>query len=250
MKEVRYRFPRGLDLERPKRPDTWRPFGLGAGAVLGMFFAAVMSPWQLQIVVLAAAGFFLLLAWGIHRLTTVVEFAVVRALAHRQVLTFVPARTIAWMDNFVTAYLLVFWVILLVFLFGPGNGGLSPSITTVAAVLALPVIVGYYVWQLTHPRGLTLTPEGIRGVRRGPKVKVGWDQILGVSVDDLPGRGVLVLQLRDHKLIKIDATRFGSDAHAVAHVITHFRDVERERPLLREGADVLERFGATRIGSA
>lgn len=250
MTDARYRFPADLELKRPQRPEEWRPFGLGVMAAGGMLFAVVVSPWQLQVIMVAAGAFFLILAWGMHRLMTAVDYGTVRVAEGTAALTFVPTRAIAWMDNIVTGYLVAFWVTLLVFIFAPGRDGLTPSITIAGAVLALPGIVGYYVWQLMHPRGLTLTPEGIRGVRRGPKVDVQWSQILDVSVGDLPGRGKLVLMTWDRKVVNIDATRFGSDAQAVAHVIRHFRENERERPLLSEGAQVLERFGARRIGRA
>lgn len=248
--DARYRFSADLELKRPKRPEEWRPFGLGAVALVGLLLAAVVSPWHLKVIMLAAGGFFLIIAWGMHRLMTAVDYGVVRVTEGTAALTFVPPRVIAWMDNVVTGYLLAFWVTLLVLILAPGGATLTPSVTIVGAVLVLPGIVGYYVWQLMHPRGLTLTPEGIRGVRRGPKVDVQWGQLLEVFVDELPGRGKLVMMTWDRKVVSIDATRFGSDAQAVAHIIRHFRENERERPLLREGAQVLERFGARRIGSA
>lgn len=76
---------------------------------------------------------------------------------------------------------------------------------------------------------------------------MAWDDVVRVSVKELPGRGEIVLKSRTSKSITIDSTRFGSDAHAVAQVMRHFLQHENERHLLGEGASVLERFGAVPV---
>lgn len=246
--EQMYQFPESIEIERPSSPDTWHPM---AGIFLGiaaLFMAAVMRAGIVSVTMAFCGVIFLAMSWGLKKLANEVRYRRVRVLEPADQLRFVPRRFIERMDNVVATALIAFWALLAVSWFTPHAAHVYNSAVGVLALLALPVVFAFYLWQLSLPRGLTLCPYGIRGVRRGFAINMPWDDVMSVTVEDLPGRGKLVISGRGGEIARAEATRFGSDARVVAHVIEHFRTHVSERADLAQGPPVLERFGVTDAG--
>lgn len=248
MEESRYRFPQSLSLKRPGPPTMWPLVMFVLLALAGIAVSIAMWNGWGSAILISIAAWFLVVTWGFTVLMRDVQYAEVRVLEHGEQLQFVPSRSVERVDTIVAMSLLIPWALVIASLVAPGSTNTMGGVWTPVLVIAVPAILGYYGWQLKRPRGLTLTPAGISGVRRGPAVSLTWDQVGSVSVSDLPGRGKLVITTGAGVTVGIDSTRFGSDAHAVAHVIEHFLSHKRERANLTTGAAVLERFGATRFG--
>lgn len=232
-----------LDVERPRPANAWPSLVFAVLAVGAFVLALVMREGMVNVIMAFAGAVLAFFAWAGPRLMTDVRYRHVRVAAYDDRLTFVPTRLIERLDNTVMALLVTFWLLIVSLWFIPGESDAAASPVAVVALIAVPVVVAYSVWQLTHPRGLTLTPDGIRGVRRGPKVAIAWDDIEDVTVSELPGRGRIVVSRRGAKPVHIDSTRVGSDARVVAHVIEHYRLDARRRADLTQGPRLLARFG-------
>lgn len=244
-----FRAPESLDLKPPKPPITWPLVVFALFGVLGGFLSIVMWDGLTSLVMAAVAGWFLLLTWAFGRLMRDVQYREARVLTGSDALTFIPSASMGRVDSLVAGALWVPWVLLVLTMLVDGADA-HLSLVERGIIGGVPVIYAYHLWQLRSPRGLTLTPDGIRGVRRGPALSLAWEDIADVSVMELPGRGKLRIDGRDGKSVSIDSTRFGSDASVVAHVLEHFLANPRQRPELAMGEKSLQRFGLTRVGAA
>jgi hypothetical protein len=119
---------------------------------------------------------------------------------------------------------------------GAGVTRLGPAVLGVLALAWL----GYQVWGLRDPAGLTLTPEGVRGVRGSGHVDLPWSDLERVDVTAVRGAR-LVLHARGGAAVAIDPHRLGSDPNLVAAIVEHFRTHPGDRGALAEGIAALAR---------
>jgi hypothetical protein len=90
------------------------------------------------------------------------------------------------------------------------------------------------LWALRTPAGLTLDPDGMRGVRSSHRIDIAWDDLESVSV--VGGRAAkLVVTPRDGSPVLLDAHWSGSDPNLVAPIVEHFRTRAADRPALTDG---------------
>lgn len=117
-----------------------------------------------------------------------------------------------------------------------GQGAIWLSILTVAAAAWLVKQVA----ELAVPRGLTIAPEGLSGVRGGRRFAWSWDELARASVVLSRTGARLVLHAHDHEPVEVDPTRMGSDPNTVAAVVEYFRSHPDERAALAaDGHEVL-----------
>ena len=82
--------------------------------------------------------------------------------------------------------------------------------------------VGQQLWALRTPRGLTLSEQGLRGVRGSKPVNLGWDDLSYAEAISSPQGAKLVLQLRPSGAIVIMPHYTGSDPNVLAPLINFF----------------------------
>lgn len=230
----------------PSQPVKAAPVFLLAGLGLMAGAIALVAGSAIESAALIAGGVCLGLISRLFRLAmTTVRDGYVRIDPHAAGLRFVPPRGFERTEDVAIAMMFVPGsLIATAFLTGLDRHAMS-SPWSVPLVVASVVLPAYYLWTLRPPRGLTLTPAGVRGVRRVTQVDLTWDDMRGVTVVDGPGRGTLVIPGPDRRQLRVDAMRFGSDAHLVAAIISYFLDHERARELLTDGPRALERFTAS-----
>lgn len=115
-------------------------------------------------------------------------------------------------------------------LMGSGVRRYSPG---VLALLSLGWL-GYQLAGWREPRGLTLSPEGLRGVRGADRVRLAWDDLDRVEV--APGWSArLILHTVAGSAHAITAQWMGSDPNLVAAIVEHFRAHPEDRPALVDG---------------
>jgi hypothetical protein len=99
--------------------------------------------------------------------------------------------------------------------------------------------VAQQLWALRTPPGLTLTEEGLRGVRGSKTVRLDWDALERAEVVESKG-AKLQLRLRTGGVMLIEPRFMGSDANVVAPVITFFLQHPEHRGILSTPEAALE----------
>lgn len=111
------------------------------------------------------------------------------------------------------------------------------------AILLLPVLgvvkLIALLWGLRHPAGLTLTPQGLRGVRGGPGIDLSWDGLKRVRVAS-DARGPAFDIIGNSGSVTVRAGAVGGDLPAVATVVDYYRQHPDERHRLTEGASAAQ----------
>ena len=119
---------------------------------------------------------------------------------------------------------------------GSGPARFGPAVLGVAAGgWAVVLLVGLRV-----PPGLTLTPEGVRGVRGAGPVALAWDDLARVEVLASSHGARLVLHAVGGGVSSVDPHWTGSDPNLVAAIVEHFRARPADRAALRDGPAALD----------
>jgi hypothetical protein len=92
--------------------------------------------------------------------------------------------------------------------------------------------VGQQLWGLRTPRGLTLSEQGLRGVRGSKPVRLAWDDLSYADVATTRQGAKLVLHLRPTGVIVITPHYTGSDPNVLAPLINFFLAHPEQRATL------------------
>lgn len=106
----------------------------------------------------------------------------------------------------------------------------APYALAIISIVALVKLVG----AARIPEGLSLTPEGLSGVRGGSRVDIKWDDLVSASVLGEHGPK-LTLLAQSKGSASIDAHYLGSDPAVVVKVIEYFRQNPAQREMLADG---------------
>lgn len=228
-----------------KKPSAVPLAVLSGGGVLCLAVALAMAsskPGPALVFALVGA-WLLLLGYAIHRLTRIVPSRWVRVKDSRERLTFVPAREVVALHVTLSAGLLVMWLAMVAVWLGPGGDAAFTGRFGFAPIAVLPVLVLWFLWTLRGPVGLTVTPQGIEGVKFVKRVRMPWSAISDVSVQPVDGRGKVIVFTGFDVKANIDSAFIGSDAYAIRTVLRHFIVHPEDRERLAEGIGALELFG-------
>lgn len=131
-----------------------------------------------------------------------------------------------------------------------GSFGWSlPRATPFALGLVGLGFLAQQLWWLRTPVGLSLTPDGLRGVRGAHPVELGWDDLAGVDVVDSRGAR-LVLRRTDGGVQPVGALWLGSDPNVVARVVEFFRAHPEQRAALAGEPAEAVRLAVSALGRA
>lgn len=154
-------------------------------------------------------------------------------------LRFIPPRSL-WVGNVVVAFACLLpgaVSVIIIVMDLPTQRGLTKSTTVgpyVLVVIGLALLI-QTIWSTRTPVGLSVHPEGLRGVRGTKRVDLRWDDIESVSPFGHHGPKLLLITA-NHDAIIIDSHHTGSDPAIVARVIEYFRKNPLQRTQLRDGA--------------
>lgn len=119
------------------------------------------------------------------------------------------------------------------------GASLTPTRGGVVALGVLGLVwVGQQAWSLRTPRGLTLSPDGMSGVRGMKAFTLRWDELDRAEAAWLKG-AKLMLRRSSGTAIVIESRWTGSDPNLVAPIIEHFRANPRDRGTLADPAAAL-----------
>ena len=121
---------------------------------------------------------------------------------------------------------ILFWIV--------GTVGLVPGIVVIAgagsqrgsvAFIVLSLIfvawIAQQFWALRTPRGLTLTPTGLIGVRGTARINTTWANVERVELVYVKGARI-VLHLQDSAPVTLDPRYTGSDPNVLAPIVNYF----------------------------
>jgi hypothetical protein len=208
---------------------------LGLGALLLAPASDAQDPYKRAVLIAVAV----LLASFVLVLRASTGGATPRAvrLATDGVLRFVPSRHLA------ASYLFCAVVGLspgLLSLVGGVSGEVGPLRRSPELISALALAwLAHQAWSLRRPSGLTVSPEGLTGVRHSKAVLVTWDELAGARAETTARGAVLTLDLVGDSPLVIPYIHLGSDPNLVAAIIEHFRVEADERALLANGLDAV-----------
>lgn len=231
----------------PKPPRALPVVVIAVFAILAWVIAAVSDKPGVALVLALAGGWLALLAAGIACLMHTVERGVVRAVAQRDGVTLMPSRILEFVMYAVPLGALLMWMVLVSLLFRPDAAETFSGLPMRAALVGLPAAVAISAWTFRSRRGLTLSPDGLTGVKFATRLSLDWDDIEAVQVHPMPGRGQLVIVGPAQRSVRIDAAYIGSDAEVVAHMVRHFVDHRQDRDALLDGVAALGLFDAREL---
>ena len=84
------------------------------------------------------------------------------------------------------------------------------------------VLVAQQLWALRVPRGLELTPEGVRGVRGVGRIALSWDDLGSASAMSTRTGAKLGLCVTSGEIHILPRRLIGSDPDAVAAIINYY----------------------------
>lgn len=172
----------------------------------------------------------------------------VRELAHAQALGFVrvadsgalrfaPSRTLELLPLVIATLALLPGVLQIVATLGGSSfGSRGGSVWLTLASAAGLVWLVQQLWSLRLPTGLSVTAEGLTGVRGGGKLNASWADITDVSLLRGANGDKLHLITSNGSLAQISAAAIGSDPGVVAAVVKHFHAFPAARSSLVDGA--------------
>jgi hypothetical protein len=102
----------------------------------------------------------------------------------------------------------------------------------VVGILALGWLV-QQLWALRIPLGLTLTEQGLRGVRGTARIDLSWGDLTEITVVAERGAKLVVVTTGDSRMV-VEPRWTGSDPNVVAAIATHFLQHPADRPLLAD----------------
>lgn len=179
-----------------------------------------------------------LFGWYVAALASAQAPGVVR-LAVPGVLRFQPTRTVAVLPWAISVLAIVPGALRIAWVAGEpparGAGGVWLMIASGAGVIWL----GQQLWSLRVPTGLTVTEEGLRGIRSGPATDLTWDEL--TSVEGLHGSSGprLMITTSTGALRPVPPYAIGSDPITVAAIVDHFRRNPQDRHVLNSGWDAV-----------
>lgn len=196
--------------------------------------------WLLMALLMAAL---LLFFWQWH---IAVREGVVRVDRDHPTLRFRPRRSLAAVEFVAPAVLVVFGIANVVAVVTLGEALGETRRARGIHWLALPAL-GYLVYLLWARRvrpGLTLSVEGIAGVRRSKRVDSAWDDIASVTVRRRGYGAMLEITFVDGGRRMVEPERIGSDPNVVAAVIEHYLLSPEDRHVLVNPVAALKRVDA------
>jgi len=126
----------------------------------------------------------------------------------------------------------------LVHMWGNSQDVAASSFSARGALVVVPLLglylFGEALWALRRPAGLSISADGMLGVRGGPRVDLTWLQITDVRVTETPKRRSLVLDAGDRHLFVPDRL-LGGDVYAIATVVRYYLVEPDERHRLSDG---------------
>lgn len=216
--------------ETPLRPGSspaqvyLAPVLLGAAVVVAILLAFQSNDpnYRLQIVglglALGALGATLLL-WEVS-----VTVGVIRFEQHSRSLRFSYSPSLDLLYPLVAVLLMLPSIIaLLTLLRGEpvAEIGFGRRTAYILGALGL-VLLAQQLWSLRVPRGLELTPEGLRGVRGAGRLVLSWDDLGKAAAMSTRSGAKLALHTKRGEVHIIPRRLIGSDPDAVAAIINHF----------------------------
>lgn len=94
------------------------------------------------------------------------------------------------------------------------------------------VLLAQQLWALRVPRGLELTPEGVRGVRGLGSVVLDWDKLGAAAAVSTRTGAKLALHVTTGEVHVLQRRLIGSDPDAVAAIINYYLRHPADRGLL------------------
>ena len=215
---------------------------LAVGAAWFLFLALNSAPAAKQGVYATLALLVAAFMFGWNALVGAVEHRVIR-ISSEGVLRFTPRRRLAASYLVIACAGVIPGTLSLVG--GVGDLGTLRRSPEVLALLSL-IWLGLQGWSLRLPTGLTVSPEGLSGVRNGGTIDVTWDQLASATATGGDRGSSLELGLADGGAVAVQGMYVGSDPNLVAAIIEHFRTHPDDRALL---ADAPEAVRAVELAS-
>ena len=119
--------------------------------------------------------------------------------------------------------------------FGTGRGSIWMVIASGASLIWL----GQQVWSLRLPAGLTVSDDGVLGVRGAGAINCAWQDVAGFFIMQTATGDALVIESPVRSFRPIPAGPIGSDPAAVASILEHLRLYPADRARLVSGRDAI-----------
>lgn len=218
---------------------TARPgLGIGLGVVVAGIFvllALLAGETAIRWAYVSFAAAFALFAWYVRELARAQEPGWVQVGATGP-LRFAPSRSLQLLPFGIAVLAVIPGILQLVAATsGAGFGARGGSIWLTLASGAGVLWLGQQLWNLRLPTGLTVTPQGLVGVRGAGHLHASWEDIAEITVTRAGNGAKLHVIASNGSLAQVPAAALGSDPSVVAAIVRHFHTSPGDRQVLDQG---------------